>query len=544
MRLLNDGSMVIIEVLSENENVNAYNHENARNTAELVEAVLSGDRDAFGTLVSRHAGSVTAVAYSVCGDFARSEDIGQEAFIEAWKKLPTLQDRDKFVAWVCTIARHKAVDAIRADKSPQSTCSIASIPVEPVDHKQLSPEVHMSQSQQQQLVWSILENLPEAYREPMILFYRNEKSTREVAIALGENEATIRQRLKRAREMLREEVSETLRVALCETAPKAAFGAVVMASLPVVSYAAAATTATTATSAVVAKSSGVGSVAAKVATGAALGSAGAVLGSAIGLLSGIFGTWMSWKNCEYESQQKFILRKALKYSVALAVFLVLLVALIYAKMQGAVTNNALYVSLLVGLMVGFQILNLFWIISTNRRYKQLGAQARANGEPMREPVQQKIGQLEQLTRVMHADGSVSNEAFRWNAGAWFGSSFGAICWMLPLSAIAFWQGSFMVGGIVGVCFVAGLLAAVGLWRARRRVKAFDAFQWLIWFTLCLSLIVFSAEQFLADAATQAASRWTAWGWLCLLIFPMLSLQFFWIRQNFKKEMLSRYSSDL
>jgi RNA polymerase sigma factor (sigma-70 family) len=529
-----------MDAFGEDQTVNAYNQENARNTAELVEAVLSGDRDSFGVLVARHAGSVTAVAYSVCGDFARSEDIGQEAFIEAWKNLATLHDRDKFVAWVCSIARHKAVDAIRANRTPQSTCSIDGISIEPVDTKQLSPEVRMSQRQQQQLVWSILENLPEAYREPMILFYRNEQSTREVAIALGENEATIRQRLKRAREMLREEVSETLRLALCETAPKAAFAAVVMASLPVVSYAAAATTAT---SAVVAKS-GVGSVAAKVATGAALGSAGAVLGSVIGLLGGAFGTWMSWKNCEYESQQKFILREALKYVVALAVFMVVLSALIYARTQGLINNNTLYASLLVGFILGFQVLNLFWILSTNRKYKRLGEQARANGEPLREPARQKIEQVKQLTRVTRADGSVGYEAFRWNASAWFGSSLGSICWMLPLSAIVLWHGSFMVGGIVGICFVTGLVFAFGLWRVRNRINAYRAFQLLVWFVFALALIVFSVEQFLADPATQAASQWTAWGWLCLLIFPLLSLQFFWIRRRFEKEMLNRHSSDL
>ena len=60
-------------------------------TADLVRAAATGDRAAFEMLIRQNAAMVTGVAYSRCGDFALSEDIAQEAFIEAWRNLATIQ---------------------------------------------------------------------------------------------------------------------------------------------------------------------------------------------------------------------------------------------------------------------------------------------------------------------------------------------------------------------------------------------------------------------------------------------------------------------
>ena len=506
------------------------------NTAELVQAAASGDRQAFGVLVTRHAGTVTAVAYCVCGDFARSEDVGQEAFVEAWKNLASLREPDKFVAWVCTISRRRAVDAVRSSKASKTTCSIENISSELADAKQLSPEASMSKIQQRQLVWSMLESLPESYREPMVLFYRSEQSTRDVAIALGENESTIRQRLKRGREMLRTEVTESLRKTLCESAPNAAFAALVVASLPSASYAAAATTATAAASG---KSAGIGSVPAKLLGGAVYGAGGAVLGTMAGLLGGAFGTWMGWKHCEYESQQKFILRETMIYLVALAIFLILLAILLYFRLHGYIDNSATYGGLLCGLIIGYQVFNGIWMCRSIRTYNRLGEQARANGKPLRESVRQRMELLKQATEVTRPDGSMGYEAFRWNAAPWFGSWLGSICWILPMSAIAFWHGSTATGAIIGFCFLTGVAFMNGIWRARSRVTAYQAYQWLLAIMFVLVSIVFAAEQFFANPATQTASSWTPWVWLLLLLFPVISFHFYWIRQSFEKEMLER-----
>lgn len=499
-----------------------------QSTANLVRAAARGDRVAFEMLVSQNAAMVTGVAYSRCGDFGLSEDIAQEAFIDAWKNLSTIHEPEKFLGWICTIARRRAIDAVRCATSARSECTLGEMALEIPDHKQLSPEASMSKLQERELVWTMLARLPEAYREPLVLFYRCEESTRDVAIALGESEATIRQRLKRGRDMLRTEMAESIRNTLGATVPKAAFAALVMASLPSATYAAGAAT----TTATVVKSSS--------ATGAAVTSAigGAIFGSLVGIAGGVFGTWMSWKNCEYESQQKFILRQTLRYVVGLSVFGILLAILVTVRQQGTITDDTVFSWLLVTLIVVSQVLNFAWIWQGIRGYKQVGNKAKLRGEPIRQVAQQQIDAIRQLTQVTNSDGSITYDAFRWNAGGWFGSCIGSTAWMLPLSAIAFWYGSLSLAIISCLTFFITVSLALVAWRFRERIDAYEAIQLLIGLVFMLTIIVLAGLQFLGNADTQKLAQWTPWGWCILLMFPIASLQIWWTRRSFEHKMSS------
>ena len=66
----------------------------------LVERSLAGDRDAFGRIVARYQSPICALAYSACGNISRSEDVAQEIFITAWRKLDSLQEPARFKAWL------------------------------------------------------------------------------------------------------------------------------------------------------------------------------------------------------------------------------------------------------------------------------------------------------------------------------------------------------------------------------------------------------------------------------------------------------------
>ncbi len=59
----------------------------AINDSALVDASLSGDRDAFGQIVSRHQSLICSLAYSATGSFTQSEDLAQDTFVTAWKQL-------------------------------------------------------------------------------------------------------------------------------------------------------------------------------------------------------------------------------------------------------------------------------------------------------------------------------------------------------------------------------------------------------------------------------------------------------------------------
>src|ERR1700683_1937704 len=81
--------------------------------ARLVELGLDGNREAFGQLVARYQSSVCALAYSACGNITQSEDLAQETFIIAWRKLRDLKDPAKFKSWLYGIARNLVNNAFR-----------------------------------------------------------------------------------------------------------------------------------------------------------------------------------------------------------------------------------------------------------------------------------------------------------------------------------------------------------------------------------------------------------------------------------------------
>jgi RNA polymerase sigma factor (sigma-70 family) len=204
----------------------------ANNDAELVDGTLAGDRDAFGQIVSRYQSLICALAYSATGSLSQSEDLAQETFITAWKQLADLRERDKLRAWLCGIARNLINNSLRR-QGREPSCR-----AEPLDKiaKNHSPEplpVEQAISKEEaEILWRSLEKIPEIYREPLILFYREHQSIETVAASLDLTEDAVKQRLSRGRKLLQEQVLAFVEGALERTAPGKAFTLAVLASLP------------------------------------------------------------------------------------------------------------------------------------------------------------------------------------------------------------------------------------------------------------------------------------------------------------------------
>jgi RNA polymerase sigma factor (sigma-70 family) len=198
----------------------------------LVRAVLGGDREAYASLVRRHQAAVCGLAYSVCGDFAASEDIAQEAFIAAWLQLADLREPGQFRAWLCGIARHIALGHVRQRTRRREEPSAAGTLAPELPSGEATPQELAVSAEEQALLWRALERLPETYREPLVLFYREHQSVQAVAGALGLSEDAVRQRLSRGRELLREEVARLLERIMGRTSPGVLFSIGVLAALP------------------------------------------------------------------------------------------------------------------------------------------------------------------------------------------------------------------------------------------------------------------------------------------------------------------------
>ena len=169
------------------------------NDADLVRDTLAGNREAFERIVSRYQSLICSLAYSATGSLGESEDLAQETFITAWKHLGHLRERHKLRSWLCGIARNRINSFLRRE-GREPAREAESLDHAPESHSAEPLPVEYTISQEEQaILWRSLEKIPEIYREPLVLFYREQKSIEAVAECLELSEDAVKQRLSRGR---------------------------------------------------------------------------------------------------------------------------------------------------------------------------------------------------------------------------------------------------------------------------------------------------------------------------------------------------------
>lgn len=194
--------------------------------ADLVRAAWQGDKQAFVEIVARHQAMVCGIALGIVANIAASEDVAQEAFLLAWRKIHELREPERLRAWLRQIARHVALGYQRRQRGHDVLEEAPDLPdLSPAPDEQAASEEEAA------LVRDALTQLPEIYREPLILYYRENQSAKAVAQALDISEDAVRQRLARGREMLRDQVSDVIESVLTRTRPTAIFTMTVAAAM-------------------------------------------------------------------------------------------------------------------------------------------------------------------------------------------------------------------------------------------------------------------------------------------------------------------------
>jgi len=189
---------------------------------------MKGYTSAFETIIQRYQSLVCAITFSATANLDKSEELAHEAFIRAWTNLAQLQDMARFRAWLCAIARNVVRNHIR-DKKRDVVGRAASLDrMVDVSSGQSEPVEAVIDKEQQAVIRRALEEIPDSYREPMILFYREQKSLKQVAEQLG---LAARTRVSRGRKLLREQVAAMVEDAIGRTRPGKAFTAGVLASI-------------------------------------------------------------------------------------------------------------------------------------------------------------------------------------------------------------------------------------------------------------------------------------------------------------------------
>lgn len=211
-----------------------------RQLQPLLEAARGGDRDAFARVVALCQNSVTAIALSIVRDVPASEDIAQDAFLSAWLNLKRLQNPASFLPWLRQITRNLARDHLRAGRSRPPAVDDAEAVIAQVADPGPDPCHRVLDGERRAAIEELIAALPDDSREILLLYYREGQRSRHVADLLGLSDAAVRKRLSRARTSVRRDLLERFADLARDTAPSAAFTAVVASALAVASPPAAA----------------------------------------------------------------------------------------------------------------------------------------------------------------------------------------------------------------------------------------------------------------------------------------------------------------
>jgi len=328
--------------------------------AQLVELSLRGDTQAFGSIVERHQSLVCGLAYSACGNVHVSEDLAQETFITAWQQLRNLREKSNLRGWLCGIARHVINNFLRRQRrTPTAMAAELDEVIHPASDEP-SPDECAINEQESAMLWCAVQTLPPNYREPMVLYYRQQESVGAVAESLGLSEDAVKQRLARGRAMLAEHVERMLGNTLRQTMPTAAFTCCVLAALPL-----ATTSASAATAGVTLAKGGVGGKTLLLST------LNAVLSPLLALAFAGVGYKVSMDSARSDEERRLIKKFYCVIAVVTVVFGALVLALTFSGKWLAQMHPEWFVALLLGLVGACLLCALGGVVWGWRKNKQM-----------------------------------------------------------------------------------------------------------------------------------------------------------------------------
>ena len=178
------------------------------NDVQLIRRILSGDDEAFSMLVEKHQKGVHALAWRKVKDFHYAEEITQDTFLQAYKKLSTLKNPNQFAGWLYVIANRLCINWLQRHKP-----ALQSLEDTPMEEIEESSYAHYTSEQREtegtehrhEIAEKLLSKLPESERTVMTLHYLGEMTAKEISKFLGVSVNTITNRLWRARKRLRED---------------------------------------------------------------------------------------------------------------------------------------------------------------------------------------------------------------------------------------------------------------------------------------------------------------------------------------------------
>jgi RNA polymerase sigma-70 factor, ECF subfamily len=178
---------------------------------ELLDRVTARDQAAFESLYLRHSDLVYSIALRVVADPGIAQDVAQEVFLRVWRH-PSLFDvsRGRFVSWLMSVARNRAVDEVRS-RGRRRLREVIPAPGadDPPDPQAVDPQLAAQLSIERERVRGALEGLPNEQRLAVELAYFGGMTQQEIASVLNTPLGTVKTRVRLAMKKLRASLGES-----------------------------------------------------------------------------------------------------------------------------------------------------------------------------------------------------------------------------------------------------------------------------------------------------------------------------------------------
>lgn len=175
---------------------------------ELVASAITGSEGGFEELVRRYQRPISAYVYRMVGDYEVALDLTQEIFMKVYGSLSRYRSEFKFSTWIYKIAHNAAVDHLRRSTARETSIVKGADGDQyelPIESGKLSPELESERKEQQREIETVVRALPAAYRELIVLRHAQDLTYEEIVEVTGLPLGTVKNRLFRAREMMRQQ---------------------------------------------------------------------------------------------------------------------------------------------------------------------------------------------------------------------------------------------------------------------------------------------------------------------------------------------------
>ena len=170
---------------------------------DIIKECLKGDNSYFEEIVKRYKNLVYSIVLRMVNEHEEANDLAQEVFIKLYKNLDKYYPEYKFSTWVIRITTNHVIDYRR--KKKQEVISIESLEQELSTTD--SPEYIALQNEQKKMLERFVQELPEMYRLPIVLYHQQGLSYQEIAEVIEEPLSKVKNRIFRGRKMLKDSLS-------------------------------------------------------------------------------------------------------------------------------------------------------------------------------------------------------------------------------------------------------------------------------------------------------------------------------------------------